>query len=111
MLVLEKGNKDILFVDASKLIQRERRNEPVFTEENQGLLEDILENKKVIEDISFTVQKDDVLSIGDWSIARYKKTEHATTYRVVNEINRDLEECYSKLAGLHDANNKLSLFQ
>lgn len=111
MLVLEKGNEDILFVDASKLIQRERRNEPVFTEENQGLLEDILENKKVIEDISFTVQKDDVLSIGDWSIARYKKTEHATTYRVVSEINRDLEECYSKLAGLHDANNKLSLFQ
>lgn len=111
MLVFEQGNQDVLFVDASKLIQRERRMEPTFTDENKQLLQDILENKQVVNDISFRVSNDEVLAIGDWSIARFKKEENETTFRSLEEINGDLVACYDRLAELNDSNSKLSLFQ
>lgn len=111
MLVFEQGNQDVLFVDASKLIQRERRMEPTFTDENKQLLQDILENKQVISEVSFRVINDEVLAVGDWSIARFKKEESKTAFRSLEEINGDLTRCYAKLAELNDSNNKLSLFQ
>lgn len=111
MLVFEQGNADVLFVDAAKLIQRERRMEPTFTEENKQLLKDILENKQVVEDISFTVANEDVINVGEWTIARFQKTENVTTIRSLEEINEELAACYNRLDELNINSSGLSLFQ
>lgn len=111
MLVFEQGNTDVLFVDASKLIQRERRMEPIFTVENKQLLSDILENKQVVDGISFAVANDEVLNVGEWTIARFQKTENATRIRNLDEINAELMACYDKLDVLNRNSSSLRLFQ
>ena len=53
MLVFERNNKDVLFVDASSLISRERRNDAVITAENKEKLSNILEGKKEVDAIKW----------------------------------------------------------
>ena len=35
MLIIEHGNKDVLFVDATSLFQRERRNDAYISDDNK----------------------------------------------------------------------------
>ena len=111
MLVFESGNEDVLFVDATKLIERERRLDPIFRPDNKMLLHEILEEKKTVVNISFTVPKDEVLKVADWSIGKYQTRVTAPAYRSLTEINQELSECYKKLDGLNDRNNRLELFR
>lgn len=110
MLVFEECNSDVLFVDAAKLIQRERRMEPTFTEESKQLLQEILEEKQVVEGVSFVVANEEVLSVGEWTITRFQKTESTTSFRSIEEINEELTLCHNRLDELNDYNSKLALF-
>ena len=101
MLVFERNNKDVLFVDASSLISRERRNDAVITAENKEKLSNILEGKKEVEGISFLVPNEKVLEVGDWSIARYQNTVDGLELRSISEIKRELEQHYKRLDELN----------
>lgn len=110
MLVFERNNEDVLFVDASSLISRERRNDAVITEENKEKLSDILESKKEVEGISFLVPNAKVLEVGDWSIARYQNSVERIELRSVSEINKELEQQYKRLDELNAMCQTMSLF-
>lgn len=110
MLVLERNNKDVLFVDASNLVQRERRNDAYITEDNKKLLQEILEEKKEIDKISFKVSNAQVFETGDWSISRYIDAEVEVESRSLSEINGDLIQYYKKLEELNERSNSLKLF-
>ena len=110
MLVIEAGNKDVLFVDGSMLVTRERRNDAFITEENKVQLHDILENRKVIEGISFTVPNSEVMEVGDWSISRYIDAEEKIELRPISEINGDLDRCYKRLEELSVQSKNIKLF-
>ncbi len=101
MLVFEQGNEEVLFVDASSLVTRERRNDAYITEENKKTLGDILENKTEVENISFRVSNADVLETGDWSISKYNVREKGIELRSVAEIEKELRVCYKKLDELN----------
>lgn len=111
MLVFEQGNNDVLFVEGAKLIQRERRLEPTFLEENKQLLHNILEKKQVIDNISFVVPNEEVLNVGEWTITRFQKTESTISYRTLEEINEELDFCYNRLGELNNYSSKLDLFR
>lgn len=110
MLVFERNNNDVLFVDASSLISRERRNDAVITAENKEKLRDILENKKEVKGISFLVPNTIVLEVGDWSIARYQNSVERPQLRSVSEINKELEQRYKRLDELNAMSQTISLF-
>lgn len=110
MLVFERNNKDVLFVDASLLISRERRNDAVITAENKEKLSNILEGKKEVEGISFLVPNEKVLEVGDWSIARYQNTVDGLELRSVSEINKELEQHYKRLDELNAMCKEINLF-
>lgn len=101
MLVLEQNNKDVLFVDGSSLVQRERRNDAYITEENKKKLSEILEGKKVVEGISFTVPNSEVIETGDWSISKYIDVDDAIELRPISEINKELKQLYKRLDELN----------
>ena len=110
MLVIEAGNKDVLFVDGSMLVTRERRNDAFITDENKAQLHDILENRKVVEGISFTVPNAEVMEVGDWSITRYSDAEEKIELRPISEINEDLDRCYKRLEELSVQSKNIKLF-
>lgn len=110
MLVFERGNEDVLFVEANDLISRERRNDAVISEENKALLQDILENKIAVDNISFLVPNSKVLEVGDWSIAKYQDNESAFESRSINEINAELEAHYKRLDELNTQSKSMKLF-
>lgn len=110
LLVFEQGNKDVLFVDGASLVNRERRNDAYITEENKNKLHDILEGKKVVEGISFTVSNAEVLETGDWSISKYIDVDEAVELRPVTEINKDLQQYYKRLDELNALSNSIELF-
>ena len=101
-----------MFVDATKLIQRpQRRMEPEFTETNKWLLQDILEDRQEVSNISFLVKNEDILNVGEWTLGRYQKEDAKTTARTMLEIDAELEDCYKQLGELENRNRKLHLFQ
>lgn len=110
MLIFEEGNTDILFVDASSFIQRERRSEATISVENSLKLKQIIDNKEILEGISFIVSKEEVLEVGDWSLAKYKPVNYEMKYRSITEINKELEENLKKLEELNKASKSNSLF-
>lgn len=110
MLVFEKNNTDVLYVDATSLIHRERRNEAYITDENKALLKDILENKKVVEGISFTVPNSKVLETGDWSMSKYIDIRKYYRKRAVEDINKELKALYNRLDELNQECNNMKLF-
>ena len=99
-----------MFVDGSMLGTRERRNDAFITEENKVQLHDILENRKVIEGISFTVPNSEVMEVGDWSISRYIDAEEKIELRPISEINGDLDRCYKRLEELSVQSKNIKLF-
>ena len=110
MLIFERNNKDVLFVDATSLIQRERRNDAYITDDNKKLLQEILEDKKELDKISFTVSNSQVLETGDWSISRYIDSEDEVEIRPLSEINEELSQYYKRLEELNDISNSLEMF-
>lgn len=110
MLIFEKNNDDVLFVDATSLIERERRNDAYITDENKKKLQDILEGEKIVENISFKVSNTDVLETGDWHISKYINTDDSIELRSVAEINKDLKKYYRKLSDLNFEMDGLELF-
>ncbi len=110
MIVLEHNNKDVLFVNASSLITRERRNDAYITSENRDKLRDILEGKKAVEGISFIVSNAEVLETGDWSIAKYLDTDDTFELRPVAEINDELKQLYKRFDELNSESNNIKLF-
>lgn len=110
MLVLERGNDSVLFVDASSIVTRERRNDAYITEENKKKLQDILEKKKAVEGVSFIVSNSEVLETGDWSISKYINTDDAVEMRSVKDINKELKHLYKRLEELNTESNKMKLF-
>ena len=111
MLILEHNNKDVLFVDGTSLVQRERRNDAYITEENKKKLSEILEGKKVVEGVSFIVPNAEVIETGDWSISKYIDVDEAIELRPISEINKELKQLYKRLDELNaeSSNEKLSL--
>ena len=101
MIILEQNNKDVLFVDGTSLVQRERRNDAYITEENKKKLSEILEGKKVVEGISFTVPNAEVIETGDWSISKYIDVDDAIELRPISEINKELKQLYKRLDELN----------
>ena len=110
MLVFEHNNEDVLFVDAATLVQRERRNDAYITEENKGRLRDILEEKKVVEGISFRIPNAKVLETGDWSISKYIDVDEIVELRPIAEINKELQQFYKRLDELNTESNSIKLF-
>lgn len=111
MLVFERGNSDVIFVDATKLIQRpQRRFGPEFREEDKQLLAEIIEERKIVEGISFLISNEEILENGQWSIGAYQKDESAVVKRKMFEIDLDLNSCYQQLEDLEERNRELSLF-
>ena len=111
MLIFEEGNKDILFIDGSSFIQRERRSEAIISMENSAKLKHIIDNKEAIEDISFVVSNEEVLEVGDWSLAKYKPMNYEAKYRSISEINNELEENFIELEILNEASKSNKLFR
>lgn len=101
MLIFEHNNENVLFVDGTSLVQRERRNDAYITEDNKKKLSEILEGKKIVEGISFTVPNAEVIETGDWSISRYMIIDDAIEFRPVSEINKDLKQLYKRLDELN----------
>lgn len=110
LLIFERNNKDVLFVDGSIFVQRERRNDAVISQENQARLHEILNEGKEIENVSFKISNEKVLEIGDWSISRYIDSEESIEFRSINEINKDLEIQYKRLEELAENTRKNKLF-
>ena len=110
MLVFEHNNEDVLFVDAATLVQRERRNDAYITEENKGRLRAILEEKKVVEGISFRIPNAKVLETGDWSISKYIDIDEIVELRPISEINKELQQFYKRLDELNTESNSIKLF-
>ena len=110
MLVFEHNNEDVLFVDAATLVQRERRNDAYITEENKGRLRAILEEKKVVEGISFRIPNAKVLETGDWSISKYIDVDEIVELRPISEINKELQQFYKRLDELNTESNSIKLF-
>lgn len=111
MLVIERGNDDVLFVDATSLIQRERRNDAFISEENKCVLKDILDNKKPVNNISFLVPNTKVLEVGDWTLGQYLENEDTEQIRSLKEINAELKKEYDLLHELDKKEEKIELFK
>lgn len=110
MLVLEHNNEDVLFVDASKLVRRERRNDAYITQEDKDKLHDILEGKKAVDGISFITPNAEVLETGDWSISKYMDVEDSLELRSLSDINKELKQYYTRLDELNNESKALTLF-
>ncbi|WP_026522341.1 HsdM family class I SAM-dependent methyltransferase [Butyrivibrio sp. VCB2001] len=110
MLVLEHNNKDVLFVDATTLVKRERRNDAYITQEDKDKLHDILEGKKAVDGISFIIPNAEVLETGDWSISKYMDVEDSLELRSLSDINKELKQYYTRLDELNDESRSLALF-
>ena len=110
MLVFEHNNEDVLFVDASSIVTRERRNDAYITDENREKLLEILEGKKEVEGISFRVSNEEVLETGDWSITKYIDLEDDVELRTLTEINEELKEYYKRLDLLNDVSKNMEMF-
>ena len=100
LLILEKGNSEVLFADATPLMPKTRREGVTFSKENQLKLKDIVKNNKTVGGISFAVANDDVLAVGDWSMSKYQRKAKKAEYRTVEMIDGELEECYEELDSL-----------
>lgn len=111
MLVIEKTNNDVLFVDATSLIQRERRNDAYISKENKDLLKDILENKKEVKGVSFLVPDTKVLEVGDWTFTQYLENEDTEQVRSLKDINTELKQAYALLNELDKKEAKIELFK
>ena len=111
MLVIEKTNNDVLFVDATSLIQRERRNDAYISKENKDLLKDILENKKEVKGVSFLVPDTKVLEVGDWTFTQYLENEDTEQVRSLKDINTELKQAYALLNELDKKEKKIELFK
>ena len=111
MLIIEHGNKDVLFVDATSLIQRERRNDAYISDENKNILKDIFDNKKVIKGISFLVPDAKVLEVSDWTLGMYLENEDIDPVRNLEDINAELELEYELLRQLDKKEQKIELFK
>ena len=110
MLVFERGNEDVLFVDGSSLITRERRNDAYITEENKEKLSEILENKETVEGVSFVVSNSEVEKTGDWSIGKYILKDDAVELRSLSEINKELKRLYKRFEDLQAESNSIKIF-
>ena len=110
LLIFEHNNKEVLFVDGSSLVQRERRNDAYITEENKTKLSGILEKKKEVEGISFLVSNAEVLETGDWSIQKYINLDDDIELRSVSEINKELKKLYKRLEALNADSNSIKVF-
>ena len=110
MLIFEHNNKDVLFVDGTPLIKRERRNDAYITPDDQKILYEILEKKKTVVDISFKVSNTEVIETGDWSISRYKDVDNTIEFRSIKEINKELDKYYERLNELNTESNTIKLF-
>lgn len=110
LLVLQSGNRDVIFVDANDLIQRERRNDAVITNENKILLKSILDEKMEVENVSFLVDNEKLIEVGDWSINMYKQVDDIFEHRSIKEINDDLKKQYKRLAELNNQSLGIRLF-
>ncbi len=110
MLVFEKGNDDVIYVDASKLINRGRRSEASITLENKRLLTDIINEKKEVEGISHKVSIGEIKEIGDWSYSRYFMEETEVVYRSIEDINKDINECMEQISAIDNKIGKMQLF-
>lgn len=110
MLILEHNNKDVLFVDGTSLVQRERRNDAYITDENKKKLSEILEGKKVVEGVSFIVSNAEVIETGDWSISKYIDVDEAIELRPISEINKELKQLYKRLDELNAESSNEKLF-
>lgn len=111
MLIIEHGNKDVLFVDATSLFQRERRNDAYISDENKNILKDILDNKKAVKGISFLVPDAKVLEVGDWTLGMYLENEDIDPVRNLEDINAELELEYELLRQLDKKEQKIELFK
>ena len=101
MLIFEHNNENVLFVDGSSLIQRERRNDAYITEENKKKLGDIIEGKREVDGISFMVSNAEVIQNGDWSISKYIDINDEVEFRPISEINKELKQLYKRLDELN----------
>lgn len=101
MLIFEHNNENVLFVDGSSLIQRERRNDAYITEENKKKLGDIIEGKREVDGISFIVSNAEVIQTGDWSISKYIDINDEVEFRPISEINKELKQLYKRLDELN----------
>lgn len=110
MLILEHNNKDVLFVDGTSLVQRERRNDAYITDENKKKLSEILEGKKEVEGVSFIVPNAEVIETGDWSISKYIDVDEAIELRPISEINKELKQLYKRLDELNAESSNEKLF-
>ncbi len=110
MIILERGNEETLFVDASEFIQRERRGDAIITAENKEKLKDIINEKKQIEGISFLVTPEKLLEIGDWSYSRYVANDISQQYRSIAEIDKELDACSKSISELDKIIQGLPLF-
>ena len=111
MLIIEHGNKDVLFVDATSLFQRERRNDAYISDDNKNILKDILDNKKAVKGISFLVPDAKVLEVGDWTLGMYLENEDIDPVRNLEDINAELELEYELLRQLDKKEQKIELFK
>ena len=110
MLIFEHNNKDVLFVDGTPLIKRERRNDAYITPDDKKILYEILEKKKTVVDISFKVSNTEVIETGDWSISRYKDVDNTIEFRSIKKINKELDKYYERLNELNTESNTIKLF-
>lgn len=111
LLVFEKGNKDVLFVDASCLFIRERRGNAVISEKNKAQLGDILESKEEVEKLSFLVPNEKVLEVSDWSIVKYRDAEDELELRSMKEINSELSNLYKRFDELTEESKNYEIFK
>ena len=92
------------------MVQRERRNDAYITDENKKKLSEILEVKKVVEGISFTVPNAEVIETGDWSITKYIYVDDSIELRPISEINKELKQLYKRLEELNAESSNEKLF-
>lgn len=110
MIVLESGNKETLFVDASDFIQRERRGDALITSESKEKLKEIINDKKQVEGVSFLVSPEKLLEVGDWSYSRYVANDVTQQFRSIADIDKELDTCSRTISDLDKIIQGLPLF-
>ena len=63
-----------------------------------------------VENVSFLVDNEKLIEVGDWSINMYKQVDDIFEHRSIKEINDDLKKQYKRLAELNNQSLGIRLF-